>query len=57
MFGVNDSASAVAASWAWERNWLTYWARELSRLTMKLPLKATTRNRQIAINSCLNKDI
>ncbi|MNP26905.1 hypothetical protein D3C76_1197840 [compost metagenome] len=54
---VNDSARAVAPSWAWERSWLTYWVRELSRLTMKLPVKATIRNTQIAINNCLKRDI
>ncbi len=56
-WGVMDSARAVAASWAWERSWLRSCSRELSTPARKLPVKATTRNRQIARNSCLSNDI
>src|SRR5690606_27414389 len=55
--GVMDRPSAVAASSAWERNRLSSCSREVSTLATKLPVKATTRNRQMARNSCLSRDM
>lgn len=40
-----------------ERNWPRNCSREFSTLLTKLPLKATTRNRQMARNNCLSSDI